>query len=332
MILILTRKSDYSSGGVINWIENLGGNYRRLNESEFSGAKTIHEFNLSNEADEFIMNADAPLNFEKVDVIWYRRWIYQESFRSLFNLTENKIWAACLYDYLYAEINAFSNAFFASLGKVKWVDNPIDVKNIKKIEVLRKAKAHGLTIPNTIITNNKLSVVSFLNKNGRIISKPITEIAYFDDSDHEFSLLTKEVTMDNLLEGTDTFHPTLFQQLIEKNIDIRVFFLDGKCYSMAILSQKHAGSSVDFRQFVDSKPVRMVPYRLSEELEGQIASLMKSVNLNSGSLDFVLSTLGIYYFLEINPVGQFGMTSFPCNYNLEKKIAEYLIKQDAEND
>jgi len=35
---------------------------------------------------------------------------------------------------------------------------------------------------------------------------------------------------------------------------------------------------------------------------------------------------GDFIFLEINPVGQFGMTSIPCNYFLEKKIAEHLIK------
>ena len=30
-------------------------------------------------------------------------------------------------------------------------------------------------------------------------------------------------------------------------------------------------------------------------------------------------------FLEVNPVGQFGMVSLPCNYQLEKRIAQYLI-------
>ena len=31
-------------------------------------------------------------------------------------------------------------------------------------------------------------------------------------------------------------------------------------------------------------------------------------------------------FLEINPVGQFGMVSSPCNYYLEKKVASKLKK------
>ena len=51
---------------------------------------------------------------------------------------------------------------------------------------------------------------------------------------------------------------------------------------------------------------------------------MSKLNLNCGSLDLVLDNNGIYYYLEVNPVGQFGMVSFPCNYYLEKKIAEFL--------
>jgi hypothetical protein len=36
-------------------------------------------------------------------------------------------------------------------------------------------------------------------------------------------------------------------------------------------------------------------------------------------------------FLEINPVGQFGMVSHPCNYYLEKRIAQNLINSKYEN-
>jgi hypothetical protein len=31
-------------------------------------------------------------------------------------------------------------------------------------------------------------------------------------------------------------------------------------------------------------------------------------------------------FLEINPVGEFGMVSIPCNYNLHEKVYKTLKK------
>jgi hypothetical protein len=55
---------------------------------------------------------------------------------------------------------------------------------------------------------------------------------------------------------------------------------------------------------------------------------MKQLNLNTGSIDMAVNTENEYVFFEVNPIGQYGMTSVPCNYNLDKKIAEYLINTD----
>ena len=66
-------------------------------------------------------------------------------------------------------------------------------------------------------------------------------------------------------------------------------------------------------------------YRLGE-IKEKILSFAKYFNLNSGSFDIIKDKKGKYIFLEVNPVGQFGMVSQPCNYNLEQKIAKYLIK------
>lgn len=55
---------------------------------------------------------------------------------------------------------------------------------------------------------------------------------------------------------------------------------------------------------------------------------MKRIDLITGSIDIIKSTNGKYYFLEVNPVGQYLAPSFLCNYNLPKIIAEWLIKKD----
>ena len=49
------------------------------------------------------------------------------------------------------------------------------------------------------------------------------------------------------------------------------------------------------------------------------------LNLNCGSVDMIVDKNGEYVFLEINPVGQYGMVNEPCNYNLDHLIANYLI-------
>ena len=125
----------------------------------------------------------------------------------------------------------------------------------------------------------------------------------------------------------DTFLPSLFQHKIKKSYELRVFYLDKQCYSMAIFSQSNSKTEVDFRNYDLEKPNRTIKYRLPQNLEYKIINLMKDLKLETGSLDFIKGEDGIYYFLEVNPLGQFKMVSAPCNYNLEYLVANFLIKK-----
>lgn len=100
--------------------------------------------------------------------------------------------------------------------------------------------------------------------------------------------------------------------------------MKGKFYSMAIFSQNDNQTSVDFRNYNYNKPNRKVPFQLPMEIEKKLDILMKKLDFNSGSIDMIVTVENEYVFLEVNPLGQFSMTSFPCNYNVEKIIAEYL--------
>jgi hypothetical protein len=55
-----------------------------------------------------------------------------------------------------------------------------------------------------------------------------------------------------------------------------------------------------------------------------IGSLMRDLCLDTGSIDLICTSSGRIVFLEVNPVGQFGMVSKPCNYKLEHRLAEHL--------
>jgi D-alanine-D-alanine ligase-like ATP-grasp enzyme len=95
---------------------------------------------------------------------------------------------------------------------------------------------------------------------------------------------------------------------------------------MAIFSQQNEQTSIDFRKYSTERPNRCVPHQLPKEIEHKISTFMKAVRLNTGSIDMVVTPTLEYVFLEVNPIGQYGMTSFPCNYNLDFKIAEFLCK------
>lgn len=97
---------------------------------------------------------------------------------------------------------------------------------------------------------------------------------------------------------------------------------------MAIMSQEDKKTSVDFRNYNMIKPNRRLPYKLPIEIEEKLCQLLNHFKLNFASIDLMVRGNN-FYFLEINPVGQFGMVSGPCNYKIEKLIAKYIIENNA---
>lgn len=122
----------------------------------------------------------------------------------------------------------------------------------------------------------------------------------------------------------ETFFISFFQDMIIKDFDLRIFYLNEQIWSYVIFSQTDEQTMLDFRKKNDKKPNRIVRYKLSSEIELKICELMKELDLNSGSLDFIKSGEK-FFFLEVNPIGQFTNLSFLCNEYLEKEIANYLV-------
>ncbi len=120
--------------------------------------------------------------------------------------------------------------------------------------------------------------------------------------------------------------PSLFQHCIDKRYEVRVFYLDGQCYSWAILSQADAQTRTDYRRYNESRQNRVVPYLIPDALAAKLRALFGEVGLNTGSVDLMVDARDDYYFLEINPVGQFGLLSRSSNYQLESAIAQWLIE------
>jgi glutathione synthase/RimK-type ligase-like ATP-grasp enzyme len=136
------------------------------------------------------------------------------------------------------------------------------------------------------------------------------------------SSVPDEFLVNGAWQGT---FPSLFQEKLRKKYEVRIFYLDGEFYSMAMFTQNNVMTQTDFRKYSYARPARTVPYRLQPRIEDRLRSLMKALRLDTGSIDMVRTVDGRDVFLEVNPVGQFGMISEPCNYFLEEKVARALV-------
>jgi ATP-GRASP peptide maturase of grasp-with-spasm system len=221
----------------------------------------------------------------------------------------------------------FFNYLYSFLDDRYWLNLP-HLSNLNKLWLLNQSINFGLKVPNTIITNDKKDVINFKATHKKIITKPMYEIPDINNNGEQVTTRTKLIDNTNILPNT--FFPSLFQEYIEKEIELRIVYLEKEFYCMGILSQQNPKTMIDFRNYDRVNPNRSIPLDIPQEIKNKIINLMDFLNINFGSIDMILSKEGEYYFLEINPVGQFGMTSNPCNYNLEKKIAELLINKAKE--
>lgn len=189
--------------------------------------------------------------------------------------------------------------------------------DVNKLLVLEEAKKIGLEIPEYFLADNTDQVS--LDKT---IVKTIGGNPILDDIDTDLNGIMYTSVV-HKREKTK-FFITFFQDRIDKEFEIRTFYLNGKCHSMAIFSQNDEQTKTDFRKYNLEKPNRNVPYKLSSDIEEKIKLLMNSLDLNCGSLDFIKGKDGKFYFLEVNTIGQFLGLSRTCNYSVDKKIADYL--------
>ncbi|MCW3071897.1 MAG: hypothetical protein JWO44_1787 [Bacteroidetes bacterium] len=196
-------------------------------------------------------------------------------------------------------------------------------QNVNKLIVLLKARNLGIAIPGTYILADKTRIGDLLLKE-ELITKPYHEINSIEYNKTRYTNYTSTVTAETLSVADHEIFPTLVQKKIQKLFEVRSFFLNGKFYSMAIFSQASDKTLSDFRNYDQESPNRTIPFQLPSELEEKLKQLFKELGLNSGSLDLIYTVDDEYVFLEINPVGQFSMVSYPCNYYLEKLIMETL--------
>jgi len=196
-----------------------------------------------------------------------------------------------------------------------------------KIYQAHIAKKIGVNVPEFIVSNNKEEITKFFNKHDSIIAKPLHgEIIKKRNNDDEIlyaNIISKE-TIDIANEKEIMSTPILFQEYIKKELELRVTIVDKKIFSCAIHSQSSHISSIDWRRY-DIKNTPHYIYVLPKNIEDKLLQIMKHFNLIYGAFDLVKTKNGEYYFLEVNPTGQWLWIEELTGLKISQSIAEWLI-------
>lgn len=319
MILILSDKDEPTTDLVIDWLLFLEKDFLRIACSDLIQIEKIFFENEDLEAILKIDNGFRSVLQETRDIssYWYRR--------SILNLKWERI--VCQSKETDYAINRFGKDETISaiqiinhiLNRKKRINSYND-NSMLKLEALETAKKNGLSVPDTIICSNKLLLKAFYKKHhGKIITKTIGDPCSFYN--YNYSVNTKQVDLSKL---PDSFGISLFQEMVEKLVELRIFVCNKTFYGSAVFSQSNPATRIDLKSCDMNNPNRVVPFQLPYGVEQQLIGLMSELNLNSGSIDMIITPDLEYVFLEINPVGQFEQVAMPCNYNLFRIVAEYL--------
>ncbi len=325
MILIISSQDDLSTHEVVDWLLYYKQPFLRISQDDNI---EIQRITISNERHVVHFKVrGVTYCSQNFTSIWYRRgWITTDL--SEYTKKSQSPLKVSLNNQFFGEKTTSFNYLYFLLFKDS-INKPSDC-NLNKLITLQLASEIGLRIPHSEILSTKKEV-QILNRKYNLINKPVTQGVFINSAKEMVNTLTTEVTAKNIKGIPDTFFPTLFQEKINKEIELRAFFIEEQFFTSAIFSQQDPKTSTDFRNYNEKHPNRTPPFILPSKIQQQLVKLMNKLGLNSGSIDIILSKKGEYVFLEVNPIGQFKQVSYPCNYYIEHFIAKKLIAKNENN-
>lgn len=317
-ILILSTERDMSTTKVIRWITYLNPDVDviRLHPEDMVNFP-IHchlasaNFNIRTPFTEF--------NTSEIGAVWTRKW-----HRRVISLNSNSLSkqnVKIFENYLSDELDVFFQYFIFTIEsnkKTYWLNKPYYVEPNKLIQ-LKVAQSVGLKTSESTITNTPFEI-----KHGnKYVSKPLSNCLSLK---HKNNIYNNYTCMCVGNESQEDLFISYYQEYVSKEFEIRVFYLDGQCFAMAIHSQDNPKTMVDYRRYDYSNHNRLEPITLPAEISTKLIDLMNMLNLQTGSIDFILTKEGDYVFLEVNPCGQYDIFN-TCNYSPDKLIAQLLISK-----
>lgn len=235
----------------------------------------------------------------EVDVVWLRRpsWASLPDYihPSDMNLAaqECNIFIRSLWQ------TAFSNAI--------WV-NSLEARraaNSKSLQ-LKLATQVGLTIPNSLISNDPDEIATFISNAGdSVIVKPLMGGGVHDNDGHLCRTFTARITLDRLPSRKYVQAcPCIYQVETAKAHEVRATFFGATVVVVRIDSQSNNKTKVDWRASYDRNLV-MQEIEMPNVVYQSCRRLMASMSLIYGTFDFAVTPDGEWIFFEVNEAGQF---------------------------
>lgn len=321
-IILFSQESDHTTSEVIKWIKYFKyDSVLRINVDDLE-FKVI-DINILSST---VATSFGSFEIKKGDIIWFRRTPGKKIHLVDTGKSDNEFDLQLgIFNHLERE-SIIESLYCWLLNNCQVIANPFK-SSVSKINILLIAEKMGITVPDWIICDSKKTLKKFSETHGSVVQKTFNHFNYHDNKTKESFFLYTSLINNIEEEYDENFNASFFQEYIDKKYEIRSFYWNKKLYSMAIFSQNDEKTKIDFRNYNLEKPNRRIPIELPTNYSKKLIRFFNKLDLDTCSVDILVTNDDKFIFLEINPIGQFGMVSTPCNYMIEKIIAEDLIKK-----
>ena len=319
VILILTNAQDALPEKVTTVLESKGAQCIRLNTEEFPRDVVLsYEFDNGRAC---VRVRGSGLEFDLADVktVWFRR--PKDATPDLRLRPEDQ-------DFVKREVRHGLTALYHCLRGAFWV-NPYGaaIAAEHKPYQLQVASALGFDVPRTLISNDPERVRAFAaSSSSDLVYKTLTPYSRPREGGID-GIFTNRVTASDVQRQADQvqFGPCIFQDYIDKALELRVTVVGRRVFTSSIDSQSSEHARHDWRRSVKYGAIPHDAADIPSTLKDQILAMLHELGLVFGCFDFVLTPDGRYVFLEINPNGQWYWVEQQTGLPLMDAFTDLLV-------
>jgi glutathione synthase/RimK-type ligase-like ATP-grasp enzyme len=235
---------------------------------------------------------------EKVIGLWYRRPR---------PIAIDEIVDSARARHVQAEWAEALEGMLAQIPFKRWINHPTaNANSSHKIEQLMRARQLGLFVPDTMVTQSDSALRRFWTAHaGRVICKPLA--SGYLESDRPLVIYTSLVAEDHVAAASLLARcPTMFQELIDKELDVRVCVVDETVLAVGLRCLDHKRKQrLDIRRD-NMRGVVHGQIDLPCDIQFKVRTLVKSYGLRYGAIDMAIDRAGRWIFFELNPNGQWA--------------------------
>ncbi len=313
-VLVLGSRFDLTCDYVIARLRALGTPYFRLNTEDLPGYELTLDpiaATCSGATNGLVFS----LRADTLQGVYFRQPVFLRESITAGRPVEEQLtrthWAAFM-----RSLMVFRNC--------RWINPPGATYTAEhKALQLSVAAELGFAVPHTVITNSGNDIDRVAAGATSVAVKGLDTVLLRDGDSEAFGY-TRLLDCDELRRHELQSAPFILQNALRRKLDLRVTVVGDRLWAVDVVAGgqpingdwRIAKGAADFRR-----------YDLPGDVADRCVALVSSLGLVFGAIDLALQD-GTYYFLEINPTGEWGWLADGLDLPIAEAIATYLTGED----